>query len=85
MFENFDDESPIEFEWDSRKSGANLAKHGFDFEEASQIFYGPIFVRSSHRKALDRDRFFGWETGCSCICTKGRFHPDHLSATREEK
>lgn len=54
MSENFDDEPPIEFEWDVRKSDANLAKHGFDFEEASQIFYGAIFVRSSNRSNEER-------------------------------
>ena len=52
MLENYD--SPIEFEWDSRKSDANLGKHGLDFEEASQIFYGPVFVRSSDRENEER-------------------------------
>jgi uncharacterized DUF497 family protein len=54
MLEKFDDDSPVEFEWDSRKSDANLAKHGFDFEEASQIFYSPIFVSKSDRNKEER-------------------------------
>jgi hypothetical protein len=29
---------PLSFEWDSGKAGANLAKHGVSFEEASTLF-----------------------------------------------
>ena len=29
------------FEYDSRKSASNLAKHGIDFEEAQRIWDGP--------------------------------------------
>jgi len=32
----------MEFEWDDGKSEANLVKHGFDFEHATQIFDGPV-------------------------------------------
>lgn len=38
------------FEWDHRKSASNLKKHGISFEEAVEIFHGPIL---SHRD--DRD------------------------------
>jgi uncharacterized protein len=31
----------MEFEWDEAKGQENLAKHGFDFEHAIQIFQGP--------------------------------------------
>ncbi len=30
------------FEWDEKKSAANLLKHGLSFEEARLIFEGPI-------------------------------------------
>jgi uncharacterized DUF497 family protein len=33
------------FEWDEIKSGANLIKHGISFDDASDIFYGPIIIR----------------------------------------
>jgi uncharacterized DUF497 family protein len=29
---------PLSFEWDPGKAGANLAKHGVSFEEASTLF-----------------------------------------------
>lgn len=46
--------APIGFEWDEIKSDANLAKHGIAFEEASEIFYGPIVVRPSNRNNEER-------------------------------
>jgi len=54
MLENFDHGSILEFEWDSDKSRSNLAKHGLDFEDASQIFYGPVLVRRSDRNDEER-------------------------------
>jgi uncharacterized protein len=53
MLEDYD-HSILEFEWDQEKSKSNLAKHGFDFEDASQIFYGPILVHQSNRKSEER-------------------------------
>ena len=37
------------FEWDENKSKTNLRKHGYEFEDASQIFYGPVVLRRSNR------------------------------------
>jgi uncharacterized DUF497 family protein len=31
----------MDFEWDEAKNRANIAKHGIDFDEAVQVFYGP--------------------------------------------
>jgi uncharacterized DUF497 family protein len=42
------------FEWDENKSKANLEKHGYDFEDASQIFYGPILLHRSDRNDEER-------------------------------
>ena len=38
------------FSWDERKSAANLADRGFDFEFASLIFAGPILEREDTRR-----------------------------------
>lgn len=46
--------APTEFEWDADKSEANLAKHGIDFDDASEIFYGPVIVRQSNRNNEER-------------------------------
>jgi hypothetical protein len=45
---------PASFEWDNRKSNSNLAKHGIDFEDASQVFYEPILLRRSDRNNEER-------------------------------
>jgi len=29
---------PLKFEWDARKTRANLVKHGVSFEEAATVF-----------------------------------------------
>jgi uncharacterized protein len=34
----------MEFEWDPRKSDANLKKHGLSFHEASTIFGDPLSI-----------------------------------------
>jgi len=39
--------APTGFEWDEEKSNANLIKHGIDFEDASEVFYGPVLIRGS--------------------------------------
>jgi uncharacterized DUF497 family protein len=54
MLENYDYESAIEFDWDERKSELNLAKHGIDFENAIEVFYGPIILRRSDRNDEER-------------------------------
>ena len=38
------------FSWDRRKSDANLADRGFDFEFASAIFFGPTLEREDARQ-----------------------------------
>jgi uncharacterized protein len=54
MLEEYDHDLIRGFEWNSEKSESNLTKHGFDFEEASQIFYGPILLRRSDRNNEER-------------------------------
>jgi len=42
------------FEWDEAKSNANLVKHGMAFDDASEIFYGPVVVKRSNRDNEER-------------------------------
>jgi uncharacterized protein len=37
------------FEWDENKRRANLRKHLIDFQDAVQIFDGPVFEKSQRR------------------------------------
>ncbi len=45
---------PNGFEWDVEKNRANLIKHGIDFEDASELFYGPVILRASNRSSEER-------------------------------
>jgi uncharacterized DUF497 family protein len=54
MLEKYDYESVIGFDWDGRKSELNLAKHGIDFGDAIEVFYGPIILRRSDRNDEER-------------------------------
>lgn len=54
MSESFDHDSVRGFDWDQRKCDSNLAKHGIDFDDAVEIFYGPIVLRRSNRNNEDR-------------------------------
>jgi uncharacterized protein len=42
------------FEWDDQKNELNRVKHGIDFDDAIEIFYGPIILRRSDRKDEER-------------------------------
>jgi uncharacterized DUF497 family protein len=42
------------FEWDEKKRTSNLKKHGIDFEEAIEVFYGVNLLRRSHRNNEER-------------------------------
>ncbi len=52
--DNFEFVEQAGFEWDEDKSKANLVKHGIDFEDASEVFYGPVIVRGSNRNSEER-------------------------------
>ncbi len=42
------------FEWDENKNQLNLAKHGIDFDDAVEIFDGPILLCRSDRNHEER-------------------------------
>ena len=46
--------APAGFEWDDQKRELNLANHGIDFDDASEIFYGPVILRRSDRNNEER-------------------------------
>jgi uncharacterized DUF497 family protein len=49
MLESYDYESTDGFDWDEHKCKLNRAKHGIDFEDAIEVFYGPVLLRQSDR------------------------------------
>jgi uncharacterized DUF497 family protein len=49
---------PLRFEWDARKAGANLSKHGVSFEEARTVFLDEnALLRPDEDHSDDEDRF----------------------------
>ena len=51
---DFSSLAPAGFEWDEEKNRANLVKHGISFDDASQIFEGPVIVKRSDRHDEER-------------------------------
>ena len=49
----------MKFEWDEAKNETNIAKHGFDFAEAWEVFELPVLVAADRRVAYGEDRFLG--------------------------
>ncbi|ELS02776.1 hypothetical protein Xen7305DRAFT_00024940 [Xenococcus sp. PCC 7305] len=49
----------MNFEWDEEKNAINLAKHGFDFADASKIFDFPMVVDLDLRENYGEDRWIG--------------------------
>ena len=43
-----------DFEWDDEKRRRNVKKHAIDFEEATEVFYGPYLLQRSDRKQEQR-------------------------------
>jgi uncharacterized DUF497 family protein len=41
---------PDGFEWDEDKNASNLSKHGLSFEEACEVFKGPVLTRTDDRQ-----------------------------------
>jgi uncharacterized DUF497 family protein len=54
MSSKYDYGSIVGFEWDERKSELNRTKHGIDFEDAIEVFYGSIVLRRSDRNNEER-------------------------------
>lgn len=56
---DFSSLAPVGFEWDEGKNRANLIKHGISFDDASQIFYGPVVIKRSDRNDEERSLAIG--------------------------
>jgi len=49
----------MKFEWSEAKNQINIAKHGFDFADAHQIFELPLFAVLDEREDYGEDRWIG--------------------------
>jgi hypothetical protein len=48
---------PLNFQWDEKKAGINLGKHGVSFEEATTVFGDPLSLTipdPAHSQVEDR-------------------------------
>ncbi len=49
----------MKYEWDEQKNRTNIAKHGFDFSDAAEIFDLPTLIAPDTREDYDEKRFVG--------------------------
>lgn len=49
----------MKFEWDEAKNQSNIAKHGFDFGDAEQMFLGILLIRPDVREDYGEPRWIG--------------------------
>ena len=54
MKEIFDFESLDGFDWNDNKNDTNFLKHGIDFDDAIEVFYGPVVLYQSDRNNEER-------------------------------
>ncbi|MGA7560571.1 MAG: BrnT family toxin [Terriglobales bacterium] len=47
------------FEWDENKNRQNIRKHGFDFADAEEMFYGILLFSPDVREDYGEDRWVG--------------------------
>lgn len=75
------------FEWDGQKNELNLAKHGIDFEDAVEVFYGPVLLRRSDRNNEERWIAIGCSEGrlITVIFTRRKDVIRIISARRARK
>jgi len=55
------------FEWDESTRHANLAKHLIDFQDATQVFQGPVFEKGQRRQGEDRVLAIGLMEGIEIV------------------
>jgi len=49
----------VHFEWDEQKNDDNVLKHDLDFEDASEVFAGPLLTMSDTRQDYGEVRWIG--------------------------
>lgn len=49
----------MRFEWDERKNRENIRKHGFDFQDAPEVFDSPMLTRLDDRENYGEERWVG--------------------------
>ena len=56
------------FEWDPAKNAANRTKHGISFEEAIEIFDGPVLSGADDIHGEARERSYGLIKEVVVVC-----------------
>ena len=78
------------FEWNAAKNAANIAKHGIDFEDAIEMFDGPVLERPDDRRDYGETPHRGIRC-CRRSRTRDRLHgpryapQDHFSKEGSSK
>lgn len=68
----------MRFEWDEAKNSANVRKHGFDFEDAHEVFDSPLLARLDQREDYGEGRWqgIGLLRGCVVVIVFTEREPD---------
>ena len=56
------------FEWNPAKNATNRRKHGISFEEAIEIFDGPVLSRADDIRGEVRERSYGLIKDVVVVC-----------------
>ena len=84
----------MRFEWDPRKAGENLRKHGVSFDEASSVFEDPLGITYPDPDQSDDEQrlvTFGYSSSSRLLVVSNTERDDTLSiinarpATRSEQ
>jgi uncharacterized DUF497 family protein len=84
----------VRFEWNSRKAGANLRKHGVSFDGAASVFFDPLSATGDDPDhSVDERRFvtFGKSSSGHLLVVAHTQHEDAIRiitarlATRAER
>lgn len=80
----------MKFEWDEAKNRINIEKHGIDFEDAKEVFDGPMIVNIDDRYDYLETRLigFGWIRNLVSVVVYIEIHDDSiriLSARKANK
>ena len=84
---NLDFLASHKFEWDAEKGRTNLVKHGIDFDDAIEVFYGPVVLYRSDRNDEERWVALGYSEDrvIAVVFTKRENSVRIISARRARK
>jgi hypothetical protein len=66
----------MKFEWDEAKNRTNVRKHGFDFEEAEELFCGVLLAEPDLRQDYGERR---WVASECCVAVRCKWSSPNVN------